>query len=154
MGQNRRQRRRQEVERSHHSVDLRSDGKRHGMQLRSGPLPSPDDFAGYETVLSGAAERLLAMAESEQRHRHALEVDDAEHDRRQEKRSLTWGAALTLSGMLSALVALVFILGIGTYLILEGHPVGGYTTLVTGTAAVIGVFVKANLARQGRPPER
>jgi uncharacterized membrane protein len=39
-----------------------------------GPLPSVDQFGGYEQILPGAAERILAMAEAEQRHRQALEI--------------------------------------------------------------------------------
>ncbi len=35
----------------------------------SGPLPPPDDFAKYENVLPGAADRIIAMAEKEQQIR-------------------------------------------------------------------------------------
>src|SRR5437879_9676458 len=37
----------------------------------TGPLPPPEFFAESERVLPGPAERILAMAEREQRHRHA-----------------------------------------------------------------------------------
>ena len=40
----------------------------------SGPLPTPDHFAGFEKVLPGSAERILKMAELEQVHRHDLNV--------------------------------------------------------------------------------
>ena len=35
----------------------------------SGPLPPPTMFEGYESVLPGSADRILAMAEKEQQHR-------------------------------------------------------------------------------------
>lgn len=131
---------------------MRSDGKRHGMQLRTGPLPAPSDFGEYEVVHPGTAERLLAMAEKEQEHRHALEVGDAAHEREQEKRGLTLGARLTGAGMVSALVALLAVLGAGLILVLNGHELSGYTALVTATVAIITVFIKASLTK--RQPER
>lgn len=39
----------------------------------SGPLPDPATFAFYERTTQGAGERILAMAENEQRHRHEME---------------------------------------------------------------------------------
>ena len=39
----------------------------------SGPLPKPDDFAKYEAVQQGAADRILAMAEKQQAHRISCE---------------------------------------------------------------------------------
>ena len=40
---------------------------------RSGPLPIPEEFAHYDRVVPGAAERILRMAESELQHRHEVE---------------------------------------------------------------------------------
>jgi uncharacterized membrane protein len=40
---------------------------------RSGPLPPPEDYAKYDTVCPGSANRILAMAEKEQEHRHHCE---------------------------------------------------------------------------------
>ncbi len=45
-----------------------------GMSLEKthiGPLPSPEDFARYDEVVPGAAERILRQAEKEQDFRHA-----------------------------------------------------------------------------------
>lgn len=35
----------------------------------SGPLPPPEDFASYERVLAGSTDRILTMAEEQQKHR-------------------------------------------------------------------------------------
>ena len=40
-----------------------------GINLYQGPLPPSSEFAGYEQAHHGAAERILAMAESEQKAR-------------------------------------------------------------------------------------
>jgi len=39
----------------------------------SGPLPPPDALERYNEVLPGAAERIIAMAESQHAHRQSLE---------------------------------------------------------------------------------
>jgi uncharacterized membrane protein len=41
--------------------------------MYSGPLPPSGEFAKYDEVLSGAAERILALAEKETQHRHKTE---------------------------------------------------------------------------------
>lgn len=43
-------------------------------QVRSGPLPSPDELSGFERVAPGAAERIITMAEREQSHRMDVEL--------------------------------------------------------------------------------
>ncbi len=46
-----------------------------------GPLPPPKYVAGYEEVLPGAAERLFKQIEVEQKHRHKLEMLEANRRR-------------------------------------------------------------------------
>ena len=47
-----------------------------------GPLPAADEFAGYEKVLPGAADRILTMAEKQSQHRQELEKRELEIDAR------------------------------------------------------------------------
>lgn len=42
-------------------------------KIHHGPLPAPEDLQRYNELLPGAAERIVAMAEIEQRHRHEQE---------------------------------------------------------------------------------
>lgn len=42
------------------------------------PLPHPDDLAKYETILPGTADRILTLAEKEQKNRHAVELKEIE----------------------------------------------------------------------------
>jgi uncharacterized membrane protein len=44
--------------------------------MYSGPLPTSQEFQGYEQVLPGAADRILAIAEKESEHRHDIEKDE------------------------------------------------------------------------------
>jgi len=39
----------------------------------SGPLPTPEAFQAYETVLPGAADRILGLAEFQIRHRASMQ---------------------------------------------------------------------------------
>ena len=43
-------------------------------QHYSGPLPPAQEFKAYGEVLPNAPERILAMAEGEQKHRHKKEI--------------------------------------------------------------------------------
>src|SRR5262249_5477754 len=45
----------------------------HTQTLHHGPIPSPEDFAAYNSVLPGAADRILKMAEGQATHRQGLE---------------------------------------------------------------------------------
>jgi hypothetical protein len=42
-------------------------------KIHQGPLPAPEDLQRYDDLLPGAAERIIRMAEVEQRHRHEQE---------------------------------------------------------------------------------
>lgn len=42
-------------------------------KIHHGPLPAPEDLQRYDQLLPGAAERIITMAEVEQRHRHEQE---------------------------------------------------------------------------------
>ena len=43
-------------------------------QVHKGPLPSPEVLFQYNEIVSGAAERILIMAESQAKHRQNLEL--------------------------------------------------------------------------------
>lgn len=47
---------------------------------RSGPLPSPEEFEGYELVQPGAADRIIQLTEKEQSHRHGIEEKQQSQD--------------------------------------------------------------------------
>lgn len=82
----------------------------------AGPLPPASEFGKYEQILKGAAERILAMAEKEQQHRHTLtekhsliaieaRADESQHV----KRGQVFGLIVSLSaigaGALTSIIA-------------------------------------------------
>ena len=92
----------------------------------TGPLPSPNDFQHYNNILPGAAERILAMAEREEDHRHSLEHREA-------TRSLI-GLIFGFTTAISALIA-------GAGLVFTGHGLAGTIIVGVDLVALTGVFV-------------
>jgi uncharacterized membrane protein len=94
----------------------------------SGPLPPPDALLRYDQILPGAANRIVTMAEKQQTHRQALEINTIGEQVRQSGR-----------GQHYALISTPCFIGAALWLGLTSHEVaasvlGGAT--IIGTAAV------------------
>lgn len=76
---------------------------------RSGPLPTVADFAGYENVLPGAADRILKMAETAQ----AAAVEDSHTSTRAEAKAFLFASfgVTYFSWLLGVCTILLFIAG-------------------------------------------
>ena len=96
------------------------------LEFSSGPLPHPHFFQTYEATLPGAAERILAMAEREQKSRHAREARGQ------------WMAFL---------LALVGLLG-GVALAYLDKSLEGLAAMVVSVSIVIGVFITSKRPRR------
>ena len=101
-------------------------------RAHSGPLPDPRILREYDEVLPGAAQRIIAMGEREQAHRHAVD---------------NWGIAYGFLGMGFGFVIGLTGLGVSAYLGVNGQPwMGGI--LGGGTlVSLVGTFI---YARQGQ----
>lgn len=95
-----------------------------------GPVAPAQQAAAWEQVLPGSADRILKMAEEQQKHRHHLERTSVEGAARR----AWWGLWL---GFVISLV----VLGIGTGIILSGHTWEGTTIMGVDVVALAGVFV-------------
>jgi uncharacterized membrane protein len=93
----------------------------------SGPIPPPHLLKGYEDASKGSASRIIAMAESEQQHRHRREIMSTQASIANER----WGLALGF------ILALTLILG-GIGLLIIGRDIAGLV-LIGGTAGTIAV---------------
>ena len=118
-------------------MDTLSEEKRHKvicamLQQTSyrGPLPHPEILKGYENILSGAAERVFAMAESQQKHRMAMEETIVNNQIRQSKNGQIWGGFLAvLFGLISFAFAFL------------GYPTLAGITLTTTIIGLATIFV-------------
>ncbi len=102
----------------------------------NGPLPAPEDFQQYEQVLSGAADRILKMAEKQITHRTDLEKTIVNKNFRQGFVGQIFGATLALICILASL-----------FLGMNGHDWLAGTIATTTVIGIITVFVlnqKAN----------
>jgi uncharacterized membrane protein len=96
----------------------------------SGPLPPPEVLIGYNEAFQGAAERIVAMAESQLKHRQGLESKVVESNCRNERTGQIIGAVL--SG--------IAILG-GIYLAAHDKPLSGFGVILVDLTAFAGIFV-------------
>ena len=92
----------------------------------SGPLPPPNFLEKYNTIVPGAAERILEMAEAEQNHRHFLEYSIVRHE--------TW---LNWGGLSSALLIAIVAIGAGTLLGIHGNEFAGGALGASGLALIV-----------------
>lgn len=100
------------------------------MSRFSGPLPHPDDLAKYEQVLSGAADRIISMAERQAAHRQSLE-----------KAVILSNVAIQKWGLGSAFVLALIAIGGGVWLSLKGLSGVGLTAIISALAALVSVFI-------------
>lgn len=100
-----------------------------------GPLPPPSVLHEYNTVLPGAAERILAMAEAEQSHRHTIDRTVVDAESRKERRGQIFGGAIALMA-----------LGVAGFLSYNDHDtvagiIGGTTVVGLCSIFVIGRYL-------------
>jgi len=93
----------------------------------SGPLPPPHLLAKYNEAF---AERIVAMAETQARHRQDLEKKVVFSNSRHE-----------LFGQISAVIVAVSAIGGGTYLTLHGKTVEGLVAILGTLASLVWVFI-------------
>lgn len=98
-------------------------------QMYQGPVPHPDILRGFDDLVPGAAERLIALAENESIHRRELESRSMEANIQAQQRQLGMGEyqgravfrSDAIGQVLGAIVSL-FCIGGAVYLALNGQP--------------------------------
>jgi uncharacterized membrane protein len=107
------------------------------MRAFAGPLPPPEVLEHYNQVLPGAAERIIAMAESQHEHRQDLE-----------NRVVTSNIeAQKLGTILGFIVAMTMVLG-GMWLVHEGKDLAGMASTLAALTSLVGVFVYSKYQQQ------
>jgi len=61
-----------------------------------GPIPPPKLFGQYENILSGAADRILKMAEKQSEHRHSLEKQHVDRSLKDARTGLHYGFIIVI----------------------------------------------------------
>lgn len=104
-------------------------------EIHNGPLPHPDILAGYEEVLQGSAERILQMAEAEQKTRLEVTSKMQQTDSRD-----------SLLGIIGAIIISLAAIAGGMYVVIKtgstAGAIGGTTLSVSGIGSIIWNFVQ------------
>lgn len=102
------------------------------IEATNGPLPPPSMLAGYEEVLSGAADRIVLMAESQQTHRHAIERMVISSNIANERLGTIVGGLLAVLGILGSF-ALLFL----------GKSIEGFAAVLLELVSLAAVFINS-----------
>jgi len=97
-------------------------------------LPDPDTLERYERVMPGFAERIMSMAEGEQKNRHNSDASIISNQHKQHKRdtdTFRWG-------QFYALLAVAGVIWLCYYMVSKGCANAAATI---GVAAIVGVIV-------------
>lgn len=119
----------------------RGDGKTHDFVMQaeaySGPVVHPSIAGGWENVVPGSAERILAMAEQQARHRRFLE------------KMLVIGR--TFSQLLGALAGALIGGGAvyaGYLLLMADKNLAGFGIIVAGIGPIVWAFRRTTSTKQ------
>ena len=115
---------------SHTQPTIIKQEQRVFQQSSSGPLPNPHAFKEYDTVLPGAAERILKMTENQSEHRLFIEKYIIKSRERQ-----SW------TGLIFAFVISLFIFSISCLLIYSGHDKAGASICIGTLIGLVTVFI-------------
>jgi len=74
-------------------------------QQFSGPVPHPEILQGYDQVLPGAAERILTMAELDQKHQIQLESSAQHLAAKEIKRGQIFGLIVSISAFITSIAS-------------------------------------------------
>lgn len=109
----------------------------------SGPIPDPDSLLRYNEIVPGSADRLIALAEGESRHRRDQEQKQLEANiwlARENQREAFRGQ---LFGFMIGIAALTA----GSITAVRGAPVAGG---IIGGAAIVGLVTAFIIGRKTR----
>ena len=104
-----------------------------GVFSRSSPLPTANEFHGYEMTTPGAGDRILGMAERQ-----------GEHRQKREMRELDIISRDSLLGLIFAFVFAMVALGGAIFLTYTDHPIAGTIIGGTGLVAVVSTFIQGS----------
>jgi uncharacterized membrane protein len=102
----------------------------------SGPLPPPDLLADYNNAFSGAAERIVAMAESQLKHRQSIEMKVVDSNCWNESAGLVVGSSIAVLALL-----------VCAYLIVHDKSLQGFGVILTAIGALAGTFIYSRHAQ-------
>lgn len=111
-------------------------------QEYQGPIPHPDILRGFEEIVPGAADRIIAMAEQQMAHRIDLEKSIVAHAHTRSYCGLAAGVVVTLTAI------------VGGCCVAPTQPWAGAVIATSGLAGLASVFVRASRRGEDRDPPK
>lgn len=109
----------------------------------SGPLPPPQLFEAYNKAQPDAGDRILKMAEGEQKHRHEIVHKVTDANQQLTERSQNWSGAITITAMISTVVLFAL-----------GAPVPGIALLLVSVTSSVNKLLNAIRKKIVSPSEQ
>jgi uncharacterized membrane protein len=138
MSKHRNRRNNQSEIQRHQSQPAQASGEfRVTAQSFSGPLPHPTILAQYNGLFPGGAERIVAMAERNQAHRHEIETIVVRGNVRAQSRGQWFGLIVAVIGMAGAI-----------WLIAHGQTWGGVGLGGIDVLGLAGLFIYSHESKK------
>ncbi len=112
------------------------------VEATSGPLPDPKILKAYDDILPGAANRIVAMAEAEQKHQHGLQDAIVGSHFVATRLGQIFAFVIGLTGMV-----------IGGILIYADKPITGLASFFVPLAALAGIYLNESRQKSGKPTQ-
>ena len=108
----------------------------------SGPIPPPNIIKGYEEILPGSADRIIAMAECQARHRQEMERKIIYTESRDSLLGILFAFVLGVGSITAAIVMVCLAPE-------NGGAIAGSVLGVTGIGSIIATFIKSTRSGHG-----
>ena len=112
----------------------------------SGPIPPPSIIKGYEEILPGSADRILAMAEKQSDHRQEMDRKIVNTEARDSLLGILFAFMLGFGCILAAVVMVILVPK-------SAGVISGAVLGVTGIGSIIATFIKSTRGSYGRKKE-
>jgi len=107
-------------------------------QHYQGPIPPPIMMQAFEQILPGSADRILSMAEKQQKHRISMESSD-----------MTAKNILSIAGLIMGFVGLIAMIYAGYRLAIDGYP--ALASIILGSIIVVtSIFVLRKIPKNSK----
>lgn len=101
----------------------------------SGPIPPPNIIAGYENVVPGAADRIITMAETQAKHRQALETIEVKAEARDSLLGIFFAFILGIGSIAACIIVVMTVPE-------SAGAIAGSLLGVTGIGSIVTAFLK------------
>lgn len=103
----------------------------------SGPLPPPAFIEKYDNIIPNGAERILALVEKQQSHRHELEKKVIYSDVLNSRLGIFFAFLISITGISA-----------GTWLGANGYELAGGFIGIGGVGSIVATFIYGTKVRQ------